>query len=54
MAFVPFTSLVIYMLIALGCVLIAARHLMLGIAGLLLLLIPIEVVLRWSIYLLTQ
>ena len=43
MAFVPFTSLIIYMLIALGCALIAARYLMLGIAGLLLLLIPIEV-----------
>lgn len=46
MAFVPFTSLIIYMLIALGCVLIATRYLMLGIAGLLLLLIPIEVLIR--------
>ena len=48
MAFVPFTSLIIYMLIALGCVLIAARYLMLGIAGLLLLLIPIEVLIMWG------
>lgn len=48
MAFVPFTSLIIYMLIALGCVLITARYLMLGIAGLLLILIPIEVLIMWG------
>jgi len=50
----PFNYIVVYALAALGLMLIAARHLMIGIAGLLLIVIPIEVVLRWSIYLLTQ
>ncbi len=46
MAFVPFTSMIIYALIALGCVLIAARYLTVWACGLLLIVIPIEVMIR--------
>jgi len=46
MGFVPFTSLIIYTLMALGCVLIAARYLTLWACGLILILIPIEVMIR--------
>ena len=43
----PLIYVVVFFLVILGVVLIAARYLMLGVAGLLLLLIPVEVLIRW-------
>lgn len=43
----PFNYVVVYSLAMLGLILIAARYLMLGFAGLLILYIPVEVILRF-------
>jgi hypothetical protein len=48
MIFTPIVYLYVYSLVALGSVLVVARYLMLGFAGLLLVAIPVELVWRFA------